>query len=439
MIRLFAQRDDLPNVTGEYPGGSVIRPLNSFLSLVGGAVTTAGVQVTEWVAEGMPAAYACIHAISETVGQVPLKLYRKTAAGREIADEHPLYTILHDLPNAEMTAYQFREIMTRHLAMWGRSYAYIDRAPDGEVTALWPLHPTRMYVDRDELNRKRYRYWQGKNQYAVWIHDPNRPPILHLHMNSSDGLDGRSPILINRESLGITKATEDYVAAWFGNGAIPGLMLSHPGKLSEKAKENLRRSWFEKFGGAKKANKVAILEEDIKAQVVGVDPQKSQLRELREDQIASAARIWRVPSFIIQNHTKDTSWGSGIEHQMLGWVKTGLEPYFTQWQQAITRDLLSRKTYKTHYAKFQVNALTSGDTKTRFESYAIARQNTILSGNECRELEEFNRVEEGDVFLTPSGAQPVIGDGTPVDVVQVPTPEPTRNRLTLADEPKKVM
>ncbi len=416
--------------SGEYAnGGTTTQPSSWLVNLSAGGKTTAGVAVDEWIAEGMPAVYACVHAISETVGQLPLKLYQKTPGGRSVADEHPLYLILHDLPNPEMTAYQFREILTRHLAMWGRAYAFIQRDSDGEVIALWPIHPTRVYVDRDGLNRKRYTIKNPDGPDQVLLYNPDRPPIFHLHMNSHDGLDGRSPIWINRESLGITKAAEDYVGAWFGNGAIPGMVLSHPQKLTDKAKENLRRSWMEKFLGSKRANKVAILEEDIKVTVVGIDPQKSQLKELREDQISAAARIWRVPNVIIQNNTKDTSWGSGVAQLMIGWINTGLMPYFEQWQQAITRDLLSRKTYRTHYAKFLYAGLERGDFKSTMDALAVARQNTILNADECREKIDENKIADGvgEIYLIPSGAQPLLGDGLPVgpDSAPEPAPKPT--------------
>ncbi len=405
-------------------GGTTTQPSAWLVNLGAGAKTTAGVSIDEWVAEGMPAVYACVHAISEVVGQLPLKLYQKTANGREVADEHPLYLILHDLPNPEMTAIQFRELLTRHLAMWGRAYAFIQRDSAGEVQALWPIHPTRVKVDRDGLNRKRFWVTDAYGVPQAYPFNPDRPPILHLHMNSHDGLDGRSPILINRESLGITKAAEDYVAAWFGNGAVPGLVLTHPGRLSPKAKDNIRESWWKRFGGAKKNNSVAILEEGIKVDVVGVDPEKSQLGQLREDQISAAARIWRVPNVVIQNNTKDTSWGSGVAELMIGWINTGLMPYFEQWQQAITRDCLSRKTYRTHYAKFVYAGLERGDFKSTVDALAIARQNTMISGDEAREVLEMNKIPggAGEVYLIPSGSQPVLGDGLPVG--PEPTPEP---------------
>ena len=412
--RVFGERQ----VSGYYDAGTTTNPSVSLLTTLGGGPTVAGVQIDEWIAEGMPAVYSCVHAISETVGQLPLKLYKKTPSGREIADEHPLYLLLHDLPNPELTAYQFREILTRHLAMWGRAYAYVQREPmTNEVVGLWPVHPLRVKVDRNALNVKRYTVAMPDGVPQEFLFDADRPPFLHLHMNSNDGLDGRSPIWINREALATNKATQDFVAAYFGNGAVPGIIVTHPGKLSENAKNNFKRQWSEKFGGAANRGKVAVLPEDVKINIIESDPQKSQLTELSQEQISVVARIWRVPNVIIQNHTKDTSWGSGVEQLMIGWVNTGLMPYFEQWTQAIARDCLSRKTYRTHYAKFVTAALTRGDLKSTMDAIAIGRQNTILSGNEGRELLEYNQIPEGDVMLIPSGSQPLMGDGVPIEPV----------------------
>lgn len=413
-------------------GGSTTNPA---AWLINGTKTVSGVAVDEWVAEGLPAVYACVHAISETVGQLPFKLYKRDGSSREIADTHPLYMILHDLANPEMTAYQFRELLTRHLAMWGRAYAYIQRAPDGEVVALWPIHPTRVKVDRNHLNRKRFTVTMADGAPVEFVYNPERPDILHLHMNSNEGLDGRSPIWLNRESLGISKAAEEFVGAWFGNGAVPGIVATHPGRLTKQAKDNVRESWWKRFGGAKNANKMAILEEGITVQVVGADAQKAQLRELREDQIAEVARIWRVPNLMIQNHTKDTSWGSGVEQLMIGWINGGLGPYLTQWCQAVWRDCLSRKTYRTHYAKFVTAPIERGTLKDQMEALAIGRQNTIWSADEIRAKLDENPIEGGvgDTYLIPSGTQVLLDDGLPVTTEAAPKPS------TPAPEPKGVM
>jgi len=419
--------------------GSTITPANRLIELIGGGPTSSGVAVDEKTAEGIPAIYACVHVISETVGQLPLKLYRRTLGGRGKAPDpdHPLYTVLHDQANRLLTAIQFREMQTRHLAIWGRAYASIERDRRGDIVGLWPLHPARMFVSVDSLNRKVFKYWMGRSDYREWVHDPDRPEIFHLHINSDDGIDGRSPLTINRESLGITLAAEHYVGAWFGNGAIPGIILSHPGRLTPAAKEHARTQWLEKFMGAKKAHRMAILEEGIAVHVVGVDPEKSQLDKLRVAQIEAAARIYRVPLFMIQNQTKDTSWGSGIEQQMLGFISLTMMPWFIQWQQAIARDLLTRKSWHTHEAVFIVNALVRGDLATRTAAYASARQNGWLNGDEIRELEDLNPIDDGvgQVFWMPSNVVPVLS-GSAV-ALEPPAPDPVEDEPPV--DPKAVM
>jgi len=152
-------------VTGEYPAGTLTNPSVSFIHGMSGGVTNAGVAITEQTAEGLPAIYAAVHVISETTGQLPLKIHRRLrAGGKEPDPDHPLYPILHDQLNPEMTAVQGREMLTRHLAIWGRAYGQIERNRRGEVTAVWPLHPARMLVRRNELNQKVFRYWMGGNQ-----------------------------------------------------------------------------------------------------------------------------------------------------------------------------------------------------------------------------------------------------------------------------------
>ncbi len=428
------------NVSGMYDdGGTTTNPSSYIVNYIAGGKTTAGIAIDENSAEGIPAIYACVHVISETVGQLPLKLYKKDSNGKNKSPdpEHPLYEILHDLANPEMSALQFREMQTRHLAIWGRCYSYIQRDGRGDIKGLWPLHPARMFVERNGLNQKVFKYWMGKGQYQEWVHNPLRPEIMHLHINTDDGLDGRSPLKINRESLGITKAADEYVGAWFANGAIPGMVLTHPGKLKDTAKENLRRQWLDKFMGATKSNKLAILEEGITVEVVGVDPEKSQLDKLRAAQIEAAARIYRVPLFLIQNQTKDTSWGSGIEQQMLGFVNLTMMPWLQQWQQVIARDLLTRQSFYTHEALFVVNSLVRGDLTSRVEAYASARENGWMNGDEIRELEDLNPIPNGagEIFWMPTYTQPMTGSGSP-GIIE---PDPTPPTSIQQKQPKGVM
>ncbi len=396
--RFFERRgEEIPN-TGTFSSPSV-----SLINAFGGGPTPSGIRVTPSTAEGIPAWYATRGVISETVGQVPLKVFRKLPRGKEPDETHTLYYVLHDQFNPEMIAYEGKELLTRFVCDWGNGYAEIAYDGSNRIRALWPLSPDRMTVDRDELNRKRYRYRAASGARFEWIHNPVRPPIFHLRTNTLDGLTGRSAIAILADCFGLTKAAEEFGARFFSNNAMPGMVATYKGKLNAVQKQNLRESWQRVQGGLSNAHRLAILEHDIQLTKMGVDPQNSQFHELRGLQIEEIARILRVPLFMIQHMTKSTSWGSGIEQQMIGFTNITMMPWFTIWQQSIGQYLLTAKSFATHQALFVVNALQRGDFKSRMDGYQIQIQNGIATPNECRALEDMNLRTDpyGDQAMVP--------------------------------------
>lgn len=354
-----------------------------------GGMSTAGIAVDEWKAEGLPAMYACQRAISETVGHLPLKVLNTEGANRLPAIDDPLYYVLHDLMNPELTAYDGKEMMTRWLTGWGRSYAEIiwDR---GRVVALWPLVPWRMKVDRDEQNRKRWTYTAPNGRVMVWVFNAERPPILHLMINSADGLDGRSPVRVHMDTIGAALGTRQFGADFLKNYASPSVIATHPGKLTKEAKDNIRSSWEEMRGSWGNKHRMAVLTEGLKVEKMSCPPDEAQFIETYGMQIEEMARIYRVPLFIIQHMTKSTSWGSGIEQMMLGWLSTGLSPYLVNWQQALMRDCL---TY-TALGKRQVAWITAAIVKTAFkdqqQALEIQKRNGVINANEWRGLLDLN-------------------------------------------------
>ena len=121
--------------------------------------STAGKPVTERSAMQMTAVYSCVRILSEAVAGLPLHLYRyKENGGKEKAIDHPLYHLLHDEPNPEMSSFVFRETLMTHLLLWGNAYAQVIRNGKGEVIALYPLMPNRMTVDRDGRGQLYYKY-----------------------------------------------------------------------------------------------------------------------------------------------------------------------------------------------------------------------------------------------------------------------------------------
>lgn len=387
---LFHSRDKPKNSTA----GS------SYRFFTGGS--TAGKNVTERSAMQMTAVYSCVRVLSEAVAGLPLHLYKyHSDGGKEKAIDNPLYFLLHDEPNPEMTSFVFRETLMTHLLLWGNAYAQIIRNGKGEVIALYPLMPNRMTVDRDENGRLYYKYYRGNDEairskeYEVVLSPFD---VLHIPGLGFDGLVGYSPIAMAKNAIGLAIATEEYGAKFFANGAAPSGVLEHPGTL--KNPDKVRESWNATFGGSHNANKVAVLEEGMKYSPISISPEQAQFLETRKFQINEIARIFRVPPHMVGDLEKSSF--SNIEQQSLEFVKYTLEPWLVRWEQSMVRSLLTPGEKQEYFIKFNVDGLLRGDYASRMSGYATARQNGWMSANDIRELENLDRIpaeDGGDLYL----------------------------------------
>ena len=289
--------------------------------------TTSGKRVNEMSAMQMTAVYSCVRILAEAMAGLPLHLYRYTDNGsKEKAIEHPLYWLLHDEPNPEMTSFIFRETLMTHLLLWGNAYAQIVRNGKGEVLGLYPLMPNKMSVDRDADGRLWYTYTRSTDEAptmkgsTVKLHPYD---VLHIPGLGFDGLVGYSPIAMAKNAIGMGIACEEYGARFFANGAAPGGVLEHPGTVKDPQK--IRDSWNSVYRGTGNAHKVAVLEEGMKYTPIGISPEQAQFLETRKFQINEIARIFRVPPHMVGDLEKSSF--SNIEQQSLEFVKYTLEPW----------------------------------------------------------------------------------------------------------------
>ncbi|PPK44969.1 phage portal protein, HK97 family [Clostridium putrefaciens] len=364
--------------------------------------TTSGKPVTERTAMQMTAVYSCVRILAEAVAGLPLHLYQYTDnGGKEKAINSPLYFLLHDEPNPEMTSFVFRETLMTHLLLWGNAYAQIIRNGKGEVVALYPLMPNRMSVNRDEMGKLYYSYMISKEDAPNNkgnIVNLNPSDVLHIPGLGFDGLIGYSPIAMAKNAIGMAIACEEYGAKFFANGAAPGGVLEHPGMLKDPTR--VRESWNATFGGSSNSSKVAVLEEGMKYTPITISPEQAQFLETRKFQINEIARIFRVPPHMVGDLEKSSF--SNIEQQSLEFVKYTLDPWVSRWEQAMIRSLLSLSDKKKYFIKFNVDGLLRGDYQSRMSGYATARQNGWMSANDIRELENLDRIsveEGGDLYL----------------------------------------
>ena len=364
--------------------------------------TAAGKTVTEKSAMQLTAVYACVRILAEAIAGLPLHLYRRGKNGsKDKAADHPLYSLLHDEPNPEMTSFVFRETMMTHLLLYGNCYSQIIRDGRGQVTALYPLMPNQMSVDRDERGQLYYTYLRSNEEAAtmsgstVYLMPED---VLHVPGLGFDGLVGYSPIAMARNSIGMALACEEYGAKFFANGASPSGVLEHPGTIKDISR--LRESWNSVYGGSKNAGKLAILEEGMHYAPISISPNEAQFLETRKFQVDEIARIFHVPPHMIGDLERSTF--SNIEQQSLEFVKYTLNPWVCRWEQALTRALLSPREKREYFIKFNVDGLLRGDYQSRMNGYATARQNGWMSANDIRELENLDRIPAelgGDLYL----------------------------------------
>ena len=364
--------------------------------------TTSGKPVNEYTAMQMTAVYSCVRILAEAVAGLPLHLYKYNASGgKEKALSHPLYFVLHDEPNPEMSSFVFRETLMTHLLLWGNAYAQIIRNGKAEVIALYPLMPNRMSVDRDSSGALYYTYTRYSEEAPTMngMTVTLRPSdVLHIPGLGFDGLVGYSPIAMAKNAIGMAIACEEYGAKFFANGAAPGGVLEHPGTIKDPQK--VRDSWNAAYQGSSNSHRVAVLEEGMKYQPIGISPEQAQFLETRKFQINEIARIFRVPPHMVGDLEKSSF--SNIEQQSLEFVKYTLDPWVIRWEQAISRALLRPDEKKLYFAKFNVDGLLRGDYVSRMNGYATARQNGWMSANDIRELENLDRIPPelgGDLYL----------------------------------------
>ena len=352
--------------------------------------SNAGKLVTPRSAIQVSTVYACVRVIAETIASLPFSVFEQTDEGSQKAVQHPLYHIIHDEPNPEMTSFIWRETTLTHLLLWGNSFSQILRNGRGKITGLYPLLPDHMEVDRDDKTGiLTYTYTTTKGTVVRL-----RPEdVLHIPGLGFDGIMGYSPIAMEKNAIGLGIAAEEYGSKFFSNGARPSGILTHPNTVKDP--KRLRESWNSAYGGSSNANRVAILEEGMSFTPLSVPNNEAQFLETRKFQVNEICRIYRVPPHLIGDLEHATF--SNIEHMSIDFAVHTIRPWLVRIEQAANKALFSEQEKGRFYVQFNIYGLMRGDYKSRMEGYSIGMQNGIFSVNDVRALENMNPIpdEEG--------------------------------------------
>ena len=356
--------------------------------------TYTGRRVSPQLAMQLTAVFSCVRVLAESVGMLPCSLYEQLDRGNRRAVRERLNKLLSTKPNNYMTPQEFWELLIACLCLRGNFYAYKVKAL-GEVVELLPLEPSSV---TPKLNSK----WEP--EYQVTFPDGKRDTltqddIWHVRIFTLDGLTGLSPIAYAKQAVGLGLATEEHGSRLFGNGAVTSGVLQTDQYLKDDAYERLKTDFENRHQGLANAHKPMILEMGLKWQQISMTSEDAQFLETRKFQLEEICRIFRVPLHMIQNTDRATF--NNIENLGIGFINYSLVPYLTRIEQRINVGLVKPSKQGIFYAKFNTGALLRGDMKSRFDAYATGINWGIYSPNECRELEELNPRDGGDIWLTP--------------------------------------
>jgi HK97 family phage portal protein len=394
--------------------------------------TASGESVAYSSALKLSAYYACVSLIADTVAVLPKHIMERRPDGsRARATDHPLYDIVHQQPNRTQTSIEFFALMTACLVMRNNAYARILPGPRGFADQIVPIMPDKVRIERLEDGRIRYMIREGTSALETPYNDED---ILHIRNFQLDIAQGVDMLPLVRESVGVSLATQKYRARFFGNSAQPGGVLKKAGKMTLQGHRNLKESWqaAHAMGGQ---HTVAILEDGLEWQSIGIDPRAAQMIESEEHNAEDICRWMRVPPFMIGLTAKSTSWGTGIEQQNIGFVTYTILPYTVRWQQAISRDLILAP--DKYYVEFVLDGLLRGDSASRYNVYRIGRELGMYTPNDLLRFENQNPRTDpgGDEYVPDMGRSLTTQQTTP----EAASPPTARYRHLLSAQAERIV
>jgi HK97 family phage portal protein len=368
----------------------------------GGGDTATGVPVSEYTALNYSAVWSAVNLIAGDVGSLPLVLFRTDGDQHKRYTTHPLYRILHDAPNPEMSSLTLRQTLQAHALTWGNGYAEIERDAVGRPKHLWPITPDRVTPFRDGNGSLAYRV--SNHTSTDTIFDPS--DIIHIPGLGWDGMQGYSPIAKARECVGIGMAAERFAATFYGNGSTFGGVLTHPTKFAtQQARDNFEKSLKSRHKGVERANGLLLLEEGITYEQIGIPPNEAQFLESRQFQITEIARWFNVPPHKIGDLSRSTN--NNIEQQTLDYLQTTLLRWLETWEQELMRKLISPLERNQQYIEHIVEGLLRADSAGRAALEATEFQIGGLTPNEARALANRNPVAGGDRAFVQMNMMPL--------------------------------
>ncbi len=382
-----------------------------FWSSFFGSENYSGKSVTAQSVMQISAATACVRLISETIGQLPLFLYEKEGPGRKrLATEVNLYRVLHDQPNADLTALEYWERVTCHLALWGRHHSRKIYSVTGDLIGLDPYDPWQVGPNLYDENGR--LYWVVTDLDGSQS-ELDEEDVFYIRGFSSSRYNDMSVIAIGANSFGLAMASDEIAAKTFANGMKPSGFIQTPGTLKPEQRTQIRESLQ-----AMKDSPTGtmVLEAGMTYTQLSLKPEDAQLLQSRGFNIEEVCRWFRVPPYMIGHSASgQTKWGTGMEQELIGFLTFTLSPYLKRIEQAIKRQLMSPAERARFYAEYSVEGLMRADSAGRAALYKVYADHGLKTRNEIRELENDPPMPGGDVLTVQSQFVPLDKIGVAAD------------------------
>lgn len=381
-------------------------------ALAGNLQTASGVTVNPLSALGVATVYACVNAVSRSISSLPLKLYRRVPdGGKQVASDHPLYALLHDAPNPDMTSAKFRRTMQANATLRNNGYALIVRNGLNEVVELWPIQNKDI---KPEVNAA------GRVQYKLGEKVLRSDQVLHISGLTLDGVQGLDLISTAREAIGLAIGLQDHGSRFFANASTPSVGIEIPTNLTPQQLKDFAEKWDIANTGKNKHKRSILFGGAKFAAVPQPNNEQSQFVAAKIYQDKCIAQAFGVPQ--IKAGITDAAHFNNVEQENLNYAKDTLASWCKEWEQALNQKLLTEEERKNLFFEFSLDGLLRGDAAARAAFYQSAIQNGWMTRNEARELENLNPAAGLDQFVMSQNVQLLDVDGNPI--VPDPTPAP---------------
>jgi len=365
---------------------------------------SSGVTVNENTALRYSAFFSAVNLISSQLATPPVFLLKRDEDNGKsrFPVSNPLYRLIHDRPNPEMSSFEWRKVMQAHALTWPGGFSEIERDDANKPVALWPLVPGRVRPFRATPNSDLQYLVDNIGGGNVIL---DRMNVIHIKGLSVDGVNGLSMVDQMSDSLGLGIAAERFGSGFYGNGASFGGVISYPNDPTDLVKKNTRETLAARHQGVQNAHRLLALYGGAKYEQIGIAPNLAQFLETRQFQVTEVARWFNIPPHKLGDLSRSTN--NNIEQQDIDFYKSTMLPWFTAWEQELWYKLVPRLEQNLQIIEFFVDGLLRGDVAARGEFYAKQSLAGAITPNEIRSAENRNKIPGGDISLVPLNSIPL--------------------------------